>query len=69
MTETQKLVAKIFIEGSIDDVWHEITKTDETQGAIFNTQLHTDGLRMGGHIRMRTADVVTIGCAALTLVL
>ena len=56
MTETQKIVAKIFIEGSIDDVWHEITKTDELQGAIFNMRLHTDGLRLGGHIRMRTAD-------------
>ena len=56
MADTQKLVAKIFIAASIDDVWREITKTDETQGAMFNTMLHTDGLRMGGHIRMRTAD-------------
>ncbi len=56
MTETRKIVAKIFIEGSIDDVWHEITKTDELQGAMFNMRLHTDGLRLGGHIRMRTPD-------------
>ena len=55
-TETKRLVAKIFIAGSIDDVWNEITKTDELQGAIFNMRLHTDGLKMGGQIRMRTDD-------------
>jgi uncharacterized protein YndB with AHSA1/START domain len=54
--ETKRLVAKIFIAGSIDDVWNEITKTDELQGAMFNMRLHTDGLKMGGHIRMRTDD-------------
>lgn len=56
MPETEKFIAKVFIEGSIDDVWREITKTDEMQGAMFNMRLHTDGLRLGGHIRMRTAD-------------
>jgi len=56
VSETRKIVAKVFIEGSIDDVWHEITKTDELQGAMFNMRLHTDGLGLGGHIRMRTAD-------------
>ena len=55
-TETKRLVAKIFIAGSIDDVWHEITKTDDLQGAIFNMRLHTNGLKMGGQIRMRTDD-------------
>lgn len=54
--ETKRLVAKIFIAGSIDDVWHEITKTDELQAAIFNMRLHTNGLKLGGHIRMRTDD-------------
>jgi len=56
MADTTKIVSKVFIEGSIDDVWHEITKTDELQGAMFNTQLHTDGLALGGHIRMRSKD-------------
>ena len=55
-TETKRLVAKIFIAGSIDDVWNEITKTDELQAAMFNMRLHTDGLKLGGQIRMRTAD-------------
>ena len=56
MAETEKFVARIFIEGSIDAVWHEITKTDELQGAMFNMRLHTNGLKMGGQIRMRSAD-------------
>ena len=55
-TGTKRLVAKVFIAGSIDDVWTEITKTDDLQGAIFNMRLHTDGLKMGGKIRMRTDD-------------
>jgi len=54
--QTKRLVAKVFIAGSIDDVWNEITKTDELQGAMFNMRLHTDGLKLGGHIRMRTND-------------
>ena len=37
-------------------VWNEITKTDELQGAIFNMRMHTDGLRPGGKIRMRTGN-------------
>ena len=44
------------IQGSIDAVWREITKTDELQGAIFNARMHTDGLQPGGQIRMRTAS-------------
>ncbi len=53
---TEKFVAKIFIRGPIEAIWNEITKTDELQGAMFNMQLHTNGLRLGGHIHMRTAS-------------
>ena len=56
MTQTEKAVFEVLIEGSIEDVWHEITKTDELQGAMFNTRMHTDGLRPGGQIRMRTGN-------------
>ncbi len=56
MADTDKAVFEILIRGSIDDVWHEITKTDEIQAAMFNTQLHTDGLKPGGQIRMRTGN-------------
>lgn len=53
---TTKFISKIFIRGSIDDVWREITKTDEPQGAMFGMQMHTDGLKLGGQIRMRTTN-------------
>ena len=45
---------RVTIRSTIDDVWREITKTDEPQGAFFNMQLHTNGLQPGGQIRMRT---------------
>jgi uncharacterized protein YndB with AHSA1/START domain len=54
MPETEKAVFKVFIRGRIEDVWREITKTDEPQACMFNTQLHTSGLRPGGKMRMRT---------------
>lgn len=56
MAENEKAVFNIFIKGSIEDVWREITKTDEVQKCMFNMQLHTDGLKPGGKIRMRTPD-------------
>ncbi len=56
MPDPGKEVFEVLIRGSIEDVWHEITKTDEVQGAMFNTQLHTDGLAPGGQIRMRTRN-------------
>ena len=56
MSKTVKAVSKIFIRGSIHDVWREITKTDEPQGCFFNMQMHTNGLAPGAKIRMRTVD-------------
>ena len=56
MTERERAVFEVLIAGSIQDVWREITKTDEPQGAIFNMQMHTDGLRPGGKLRMRTRN-------------
>jgi uncharacterized protein YndB with AHSA1/START domain len=56
MAETERAVFKVHIRGSIEDVWREITKTDEVQGAMFNMRLHTDGLKPGGRVRMRTKN-------------
>jgi uncharacterized protein YndB with AHSA1/START domain len=56
MPEAERAVFKVFIRGSIEAVWHEITKTDEPQLCMFNMKLDTDGLRPGGQIRMRTAS-------------
>ena len=56
MTEQRKEVFEILIRGSMQDVWNEITKTDEPQGAIFGMQLHTPGLQTGAPMQMRTAN-------------
>jgi uncharacterized protein YndB with AHSA1/START domain len=54
--EHEKAVFRVFIRGSIHDVWHEITKEGEVQQCMFNMRLDTDGLRPGGQIRMRSAS-------------
>ena len=47
---------KVHIRGTLDQVWHEITKTDEVQKSMFDSKMHTDGLEPGGTICMRSAD-------------
>jgi uncharacterized protein YndB with AHSA1/START domain len=56
MAELERSIFKVFIRGSIQDVWREITKTDEPQKCMFNMRLDTDGLKPGGQIRMRSAN-------------
>ena len=56
MPDTITLVSRIVIKGTMQAVWNELTKTDGLQGAMFNTQMHTNGLKPGGQIRMRSAD-------------
>jgi uncharacterized protein YndB with AHSA1/START domain len=51
-----KAIFKVFINGSIQAVWRELTKTDELQACLFNMRLETDGLRPGGQMRMRSAS-------------
>lgn len=50
-----QLLQKIFITGSMEDVWREITKTHEPQKAVFNMQLHSE-LEAGKPMSMRTAN-------------
>lgn len=56
MADGERAVFKVFIQGSIERVWREITKTDELQKCMFNMRLDTDGLKPGGQIRMRSAS-------------
>ena len=56
MPETERAVYKVFIRGTIDAVWNEITKTGEAQKCMFNMQLHTPGLKPSAPIRMRTRN-------------
>jgi uncharacterized protein YndB with AHSA1/START domain len=53
--ETERAVFKVFIQGSIEAVWREVTKTDEVQRAMFNMRLESD-LTVGGTMRMVTKN-------------
>lgn len=68
MGEREKAVFSIFIRGSIQDVWREITKEDELQKCMFNMRLETDGLRPGGQIRMRSPSGKTTAVVGEVLV-
>ena len=58
---TTKSVSRVFIQGAIDTVWRELTKTGETQKAMFNMVMHTSGLRPGAMIQMRTNNNKYVG--------
>jgi Activator of Hsp90 ATPase homolog 1-like protein len=49
-------VFRIFIRADIRRVWHELTKTGEAQGAVFNAWLHSTGLSPGAPMQMRTGS-------------
>lgn len=49
-----KSISTIFIKGSIDAVWREITKAGDAQKCFFNNVMHTTGLRPGASIQMRS---------------
>lgn len=64
MSETNRLVSKIVINGSLETIWRELTKSDEPQAAVFNAWLHAQALIPGASLQMRTADgrhVLVIG--------
>jgi uncharacterized protein YndB with AHSA1/START domain len=56
MADTVQLVSKILIKGRIEDVWREITKTNEPQLAMFGAQMHRLSLGTGSPLQMRTPD-------------
>ena len=54
MSETERAVFQVFIRGTIERVWEELTRTEGLQRAMFNSRMHVDRLAPGGQIRMRT---------------
>lgn len=55
MPETTQ-VFRIVIHGSIEDVWREITKTDEPIACFFNSRMEVSALRPGSRLAMRTPN-------------
>lgn len=56
MPESNTAMFSVLIRASLEDVWHEITKTDEPIACFFNTQMHVAQLAPGSKLAMRTAD-------------
>lgn len=56
MVEPSKAIFRIVINGSIDAIFRELTKTDSPQGAVFNSMLTTPGLVAGKRMQMRTVS-------------
>ena len=56
VAESRKAVFRIVIDGSIDAIFRELTKTDSPQGAVFNSMLTTKGLVPGNRMQMRTVS-------------
>lgn len=56
MAEKGKAVFRVVIKGAQQAIFDELTRTDRPLGAIFNSRLHTTGLRPGGRMQMRTVS-------------
>jgi uncharacterized protein YndB with AHSA1/START domain len=51
-----KAIYRIVINGSQEAIFRELTSTDRPLGAIFNSRMHTTGLKPGGRMQMRTVS-------------
>ena len=61
-------VFRVQIDGPIDAVWKELTKTGEVQPAIFNNVMHTSGgVAPGSVIQMRSKDGKYVGIVGTIL--
>jgi len=49
-------VFRIVIHGSVEEVWREITKTDEPIACFFNSRMDVSALRPGSKLAMRTPN-------------
>lgn len=47
---------QVFIRGSVEEVWNEITRTDDPIPAFFNNRMHVRELKPGSKMAMRSAD-------------
>ena len=47
---------RVVIRGTLEDVWNEITRTDEPIAAFFNSRMHVGELKPGSKLAMRTPN-------------
>jgi uncharacterized protein YndB with AHSA1/START domain len=63
-----RCVFRVQINGPIDAVWRELTKTGEVQPAIFNNVMHTSGgVQPGSLMQMRSKDGKYVGMVGTIL--
>ena len=53
---TARAKFRVVINGTIEDVWNEITRTDAPIAAFFNSRLDVGRLAPGSKLAMRTPD-------------
>ena len=56
MSNTSKIVNRVVIDATIQEVWDTLTKEGETLPFFFNSVLHTTTLAPGAPVRMRSPD-------------
>ena len=56
MSKTKKAVFEVLIAAPIEDVWRELTRTDELLPFFFNSRMETPGLAVGAPMRMQSAS-------------
>lgn len=61
MAEENRAVYRVLINGSVEDVWREITRRDRPQACMFNTQLHARELKPGEKMQMRSKSGRYVG--------
>lgn len=47
---------RVVIQGSLEHVWNEITRTDEPIAAFFNSRMHVGRIEAGSRLAMRSPD-------------
>ncbi len=50
------MIFQVTIQGTLADVWQEITRTDAPIPAFFNNQMHVQELKAGSRLAMRTGN-------------
>jgi len=68
MSDPGRAVFRVFINGTVDAVWSEITKMDSPQGCFFNNWMEVDEFRPGGKLRMLSKSRKYVGVVGEILV-
>jgi len=60
-TSATQALFRVHIEGSLQEVWDEITRRDDVIPCFFNMRMHAERLAKGAHLQMRTKSQKYVG--------